>query len=464
MSRQARLSLMVLGGALLIAAAFFLFRPEPEQDPQEEQASLVQVVALEPGSGPIEVFASGTVEPRESVVIAAEVGGRVAYVHPRFTVGGQIGQGETLIRIDDRDYRNRVRTAQADVAAQDVAVLQAEEEVELARQEIERFSNRNGASESFVGTIDETDYASRILPPNRLAGREAASSTQTPASDSAPRQSPSINRLATREPQLRSARAARERAGASLSDARLALQRTRVVAPFSGIVESETVAIGAIVQPGQSLGTLIASGAYEVRMSVSEKDAALVPGLLTGRAGSPASVYLNFDGRTYRWDAVVARVNRLRDTQTRQIEVLVRVPSPDRGGALVANREDETAPSSESGPPLLLGSFVEVGLTGGTVEQYASIPPSALRPGNEIWVVRDGKLEILKVRVLQRTDTRALVANPTIAEGGQLVTSALRAPVEGMAVRIARADGSAREKNSSAASSSPTPTTAGRAE
>ncbi|MDG2004028.1 MAG: hypothetical protein P8J20_11925, partial [Novosphingobium sp.] len=51
------------------------------------------------------------------------------------------------------------------------------------------------------------------------------------------------------------------------------------------------------------------------------------------------------------------------------------------------------------------------------------------------WVVRGGKLRILAVRVIQRTDDVAYVTAPSISKGGLLVTNSLRAPVDGMAVR-----------------------------
>jgi len=43
------------------------------------------------------------------------------------------------------------------------------------------------------------------------------------------------------------------------------------------------------------------------------------------------------------------------------------------------------------------------------------------------------------MRVIQRTDEVADVTTPTLEQGGRLVTSSLRTPVDGMAVRIERA-------------------------
>lgn len=422
MSRQAKLALAILGGAIVLAVLMVFLRPAPDTVEREDLAPLVQTVAFEAASGPLEISATGTVQPREEVTVGAEVGGRLVYVNPNFREGAGIGAGNVLFRIDPSDYRNRVRSAQADVAAQNVAVLQAREETEIAQEELRRFAAREDERVGLAAVVDGDDYASRILPPRAMQAGTGGASGEA----SAP------TRLATREPQLRSARAAQERAAAQLADARLALSRTSVTAPFSGVVRSESAAVGTLVQPGQVLGSIVATGSYEVKVSLTESEAALVPGLLgMRRGGIPATVFFDYGGSTWQWDARVDRADTILDPETRTIDVFLLVGNPLRGGRLAGEGAQEQAP-----PPLLLGSFVRASITGGSSLEYARIPAPALRPGNEIWVVRDGKLRILPVKVLQRTDEFAVVTTPSLAAGGRLVTSNLRTPVDGMPVRI----------------------------
>ena len=421
MSRQAILALAVLGGAILLAVLMVSLRPEPEEQERVEQAPLVETVVFEQADGPIEVRGSGTVQARESVTIGAEVAGRLVYVNAAFREGRMVPRGATLFRVDPVDFQNQVRSARADVAAQDVAVLQAREELEIARDELERFAERQASRDVLQAGIDPDDYAARILPPTALA-RQAG--TPSPA-----RSTSTPSRLATREPQLRSAQAARERAAANLEAAQLSLSRTRIPAPFSSLVQEESAAVGTLVQPGQALGTLVATDAFEVRVALTEDEAALIPSLLRTSGGRiPASVFFDYGGVTYRWEAFVDRADPILDPETRTIDVFLQVPSPLQGGTPV----DEDAPP---GPPLLLGSFVDARITGEVPVAFARIPITALRPGNQVWVVRDGRLRILPVRVIQRTDDIAYVATRSLAEGGRLVTSNLRAPTEGMLVR-----------------------------
>ena len=423
MSKQVKIALGLLAGAIAIVALMVLLRPEPEEQERMEQAPLVETVAFEAAAGPIPVIASGSVQAREEAVIGAQVGGRLTYVHPAFREGGIVPAGSTLLRIDPADFRNQVRIAQADVAAQNVAVLQAREEVQIAREELDRFAQRENGSG--VGTvIDGNDYAARILPPEELAQMRRDRRSDVTAGS-----------LATREPQLRSAQAARERAAANLSSAQLSLSRTQVTSPFRGLVQDESVSVGTLVQPGQALGTIVATGAFEVRLSLTADEAALVPGLVGGSgSGTAASVYYDYGGLTWRWDAVVDRADASLDAETRNVEVFLRVPNPLSGGQLVS---DDGQGGEASPPPLLLGAFVRGEIQGAVLESYAAIPANALRPGNEIWVVRDGRLAIVPVRVIQRRDETAYVSTPELARGGQVVTSSLGTPVDGMQVRVA---------------------------
>lgn len=425
MNRQALWAIGLLIGAAIIAALMVYLRPEPAEEEKVEQTPLVETIAFEQASGPIQVLGSGTVQPREEVSIGAEVGGRLTFVSSNFREGSVVSAGTVLFRVDTSDFENQVRTARADVAAQDVAVLQARQEVSIAEAELRRFAGRNERGSALSGVIDPDDYASRILPPKQLAeaGSTPRARTQTPSGPS---------NLATREPQLRSAKAARERAAANLATARLSLSRTRVTAPFTGIVRSETAATGTLVQPGQVLGTVVSTSSYEVRISLSEAEAALIPGVLEDTSARiPASVYSDFGGLTYRWDAYIDRASNILDPETRTIDVFLRVPNPLRGGQIVSDEEN-----NGRAPPLLLGSFVRAEITGASIASYAAIPSEHLKTGNQIWVVRNGKLRILPVRVIQRSDNIAYITTPSLAQGGRLVTSSLRAPVDGMDVRV----------------------------
>jgi len=431
--RQRVIGGLILLVAILIAATLILLRSDPEEKAPEELIPLVQAVPLEIRSGNLMVTGAGTVQAREELTLAAEVAGKLAYVNPDLREGQRVARGATLFRIDTSDYRNAVQTAQADVASQGVAVMQAQEEVALAKAELERFEQRGVSGGNAYASVDSSDYAARILPPDVLTQKAQASKPQA-------RQPIAANGLATRQPQLQSARAGLRRAQANLANAQTALQRTTVRAPFTGIVRTEQIALGSYVQPGQSLGSIVATADYEAVIPLSESEAALIPGIFRAGAGNriQASVFADYGGTRYRWPAYVDRVNGLLNPQTRTIDVFLRIPNPTRSGAPAAVPENEGKSATASGaPPLFVGNFVNAEITGRTLDEYAVLPLAALRAGNKVWLVRDGKLHIIPVEIFQRTDKSALVSTEGLGAKPIVVTGNLKIATEGLRVRIA---------------------------
>lgn len=384
----------ILVGAIVIAIVMVNLRPDPPVREPPSSVPFVTTGVAMAEEGAIPVHGAGTVRPRAEIDVAAQVGGAVTWVASSFQGGGRVREDDVLFRIEDADYVNRVRQARANVAAQQVALLQAEEEARIARDEYERLQRRSGGG-----------------------GGGAA------------------NPLTLRQPQLEAARAALARDSAALADAELALSRTEVKAPFSGAVRSESVDVGQLVGPGQSVGRLYAADAVEVVVPLSDADAALVPRLWDLVAGDGnrsvgATVSATYGDARYTWSGYVDRAEAALDEQTRTIDVVVRVPNPFRGGTPVA--DDEAA---ATGPPLLVGQFVDVRIDGVAPERYFAVPRAALRTGNEIWAVHGGStITIVPVHVLQRIDdmvyvTGALEAGQTVVVGG------IQIATEGMQVR-----------------------------
>ncbi|WP_422345592.1 efflux RND transporter periplasmic adaptor subunit [Parasphingorhabdus sp.] len=445
MHRQRVIGGLILLAAIAIAALLIFLRPGPEEKPPEENIPLVQAEPLEIRSGNLMVQGAGTVRAREELTLSAEVAGKLVYVNPGLREGQTVARGAILFRIDTSDYRNAVQTAQADVALQNVAVMEAREEVALAKSELARFQQR-GTGSSAYASVDSSDYAARILPPEALAKSQG---TNGQTASTAP-----TNGLATREPQLQSARAALRRAQAQLADAQAALKRTTVRAPFSGVVRSEDIALGSYVAPGQSLGSMVGTAEFEAVIPLSESEAALIPALW--RPGSnriEASVYSDYGGTRYRWQAYLDRANSVLNPQTRTIDVFLRIPNPLRGGVPAATQEEGQKSAGASGaPPLFVGSFIDAEITGRALDQYAVLPLAALRADNQIWLVRDGRLRIVKVDILQRTDTQALISTAGLGEKPVVILGTLQTATDGQQVRIAEAREDAKPKNKPAAS------------
>lgn len=404
----------LVAGAIVIGAsglAVFLvsLRPEPERSPPPSRIPFAITAPARAGEGAIPVFGAGTVRPRAEIDIAAEVSGKVVWVDPAFQSGGRVREGQVLFRIDDVDYRSAVEKARANVALQRVEVLKAREEAQVARKQYEQFKERQA----------ESGAASEASP------------------------------LALWQPQLEAAEAALARDAATLAETELNLARTAVKAPFSGVVRTESVDMGQFAAAGRGVGRLYPSDAVEVVVPLADGDAALIPRLWDLRAGdgsrqAAARVVASYGERRYGWDGYVDRVEGALDEQTRTLDVIVLVPGPLRGGSPEADgAEGGDADGGEGGPPLLVGQFVDVKLVGIAPEAWFRIRRSALRPGNEVWVVRNGRVTLLPVTVLQRAEDEAYVTGDFQA-GEQIVIGGIQVATDGMEVRTAVENDSAQ--------------------
>ena len=379
----------VIGLVLLM-----VLRPRPEAQEPPRRVPLVVTAPADVRSGHLTIRGNGTVRPRSEIVLSPQVSGRVEWVSPAFASGGRFEEGDLLLRIEDADYVNRVDAASASVAQRQVEVLQWREEQELAREEYQRLLAREG--------MDAPDSAS-------------------------------LSSLIFREPQLQAAQAGLKSAEAQLADARLALGRTRIEAPFDGIVRSKSVDVGQYVAPGQNLGSLYDTHEVEIVVPLTDAEAALVEGIWEAGAGNeatriPAVVSASFGGRTYRWSAYVDRAEGALNQETRTVDVVVRVPDP-----FVT---DETGR-----PPLLLGTYASVDIQGAAVDEYAALPRPALRDGDAVYVVEQDTLLVVRpVTLLQEIDGEVLVRGE-IGPDDRIVVSPMTIVTDSMTVEVANGDG-----------------------
>ncbi len=424
---------LIIAGILLIAfAAFFVMialKPEPPRRAPDVQAPLVQTVLAEVRTGALQVAGNGTVRPRAQVNLAPQVAGKVVYVSPAMVSGGRVRKGQVLARIEQADFENRLRQAQADVAQSEVGLLQAEEEAQIAKEEYNRFQQRESTRQTIspYASVDDNDYAARLINKQGEASMPEAGTTDEPSS------------LVLREPQRLAAEAALARAEAVLEDAQLSLSRTNIVAPFDGYIRSESVDIGQFVAMGQTIAEIHAADEVEVVVPLSTDEASLIPDLWVKRADRndlqiPASIFMQYGGQDYRWDGYVHRAEAALDAATRTVDVVLRVPRPYDGGELVELPGEVNLLASHA-PPLLVGQYTSVEIKGVELQDYFVIPRRALRVNDEIWTIKDDSLiHIAPVQVIQKIDEEVYVLGD-MDENTDVVISDMVAVTEGMRVR-----------------------------
>lgn len=351
-------------------------RPEPEKNDEGPRPTSVYTTSVTQQPMALEVVTQGEVRSRTEIDLVSQVGGRVVSVSPEFVEGGRIEPGVPLLEIEDTDYRLALSQAQSRMADAELAVQQA-----LADQDVARKQLRND---------------------------------------------PSASDLALKKPQVAQARALREAAKAGLEQARLDLERTKFTLPFAGRVASTRVHIGQFISPGTVLGKVFGTELVEVRLPLNNRQLASL-GLPIGYTapiggGLPVTFSAQVAGEQHEWQGKLVRLDASVDADTRMLYAIAEVADPYGAAA------------SASGMPLAVGLFVDARIEGRQLADAMSIPASALRAGDMVYLINDeGRLEIRSVSVAHSSAKGAIIS-AGLQPGEQVITSAIRNPVQGMAM------------------------------
>ena len=375
--------------------------------PVERAVPPVETAPLVRHAGPVPVVGEGFVRAERRVAVAAERGGRVVELHPAVRARGRVSEGEVLVRLDDRDAQAALVRAESDVAS-----TQARLALNTTQLERTRTLRRRG--------VVSEDALDQVL--SRQSELEGTLSSLTSARRSA----------------------------------EVALDATRVLAPFDGRVLSKAVEVGAVVGAGQEIAALASVDALEVTVALEEDGAALVPGLFEdppGEGGAPATVAVRFAGAVHEYPARVTRVAPALDEATRTLDVTVAL-APAHANAPVEDARGASPPPAGA-PPALINAWATVTIDGAAPAPDAgplyAVPAATVRENDTLWLVADGALRIVDVEVLRVENDTGYVRAPGAPAGAALVTSVLPAPVDGMPVELVesgdgagddRADGS----------------------
>lgn len=375
----------VIAGFAGILNVMFASAPEPERANAAPRPVAVFVEETQRQSVSLTVNSQGEARPRTQISLVPEVGGRITYVNPDFIEGGFFDSGETLIRIEDADYRLAVTRAEAQVAQAEQALAREQAESDLAASE----------------------WA-------ELGEGEASS-------------------LTLREPQLAEARAQLAAARATLQDARLDLQRTRVSAPFAGRVRAKAADLGQYVTPGTQLGEVFSTDRVLVRLPLTDNDLGLlgIPVAFnaeTDGGGIPVTLSAVLAGQRQEWQAEITRTDSAIDSQTRVLYAIAEV-------------EDPYGAAATQGAPLAVGLFLTAEIEGREVQNAFVLPRSALRGENTVLVAQPGgTLSVRTVEVIT-SDPESLIVASGVTAGEMVIISPIRGASEGMRIQSLDATG-----------------------
>jgi len=357
----------------------------------------VSVIAIESVAQEIDsaVILRGRTEAARAVQLVAETSGRV--VSPPTPKGTLVAAGDVLCEIDMgtreaslAEARARFSEAEANAPTADARVAEAQarfEEAETNLRNTERLASEGFAAETRVIAARAAMESARA----GLVGAEAGAASAT---------------------------AAIESARAAVANAEREIARTRIAAPFEGVLETDTAELGSLLQPGALCANVLDLDPIKLVGFVSEVDvdrietgAMVGARLSSGREVIGRVTFLSRSAdqttRTFRVEAEVANTDlTIRDGQTAEILI--------QSDGRMAHLLPQSALTLDDGGTL----GVRIAVTEDGTERARFAPIELLRDTQEgVWVA--GLPEFAKVIVIgQDYVTDGVEIEATIEESG----------------------------------------------
>ncbi|HEX4952106.1 MAG TPA: efflux RND transporter periplasmic adaptor subunit [Thermoanaerobaculia bacterium] len=376
--RRSWIRLLVVLALLVIAFVTLPRLRRPERLP---------VTVVEAAKGTVAETVSnsraGTVKARRRAKMSPEIGGRVVAIP--FREGDRVRAGEIMLRLEDDQYRVRVRLAEEDQRTAEAERQRACLAAERAERERERLSRLTREGIVSTDALDAAASQAETL----LAG-------------------------------CRASQAAADRARAAVEVARVDLGKTVLSAPFDGVVAELSIELGEWTTPSPPampvppVIDLIDPGSIYVSAPMDEVDSARI------QPGQRVKVTVDsfrdrvFPGRVLRVAAFVTDVQE----QNRTMEIEVELDDATLGTSLLPGTSSDVEVILEERPDVL------------------RIPTSAILTGKKVLVV-EGEVLVERSIAPGLSNWDFTEVTSGLAAGDRVVTSLDRPEVKaGALVRV----------------------------
>ncbi len=399
---------LIPAGIVVLGLFLFIYlkitRPESPPVKLRQRAWPVKTMIAEPKSLAPVLTLYGQIETPDRVNATAPGKSRILSI----TVyeGDRIQKGQVLLALDPRDFQPRVDQARAKVAELQALIkseqirYQADKQAWLHEQNL---LNLEKAAVKRARKLKEKKLGS-------LASLESAKEEMERQQLAYTTRKMSLDEHPARLQQLQ---ARLDYAQAELQLALLALERSRIIAPFDGYIEKRLVSIGDQVQDNQTLLTFYPDKQLEVRATI------------------PATFQQELQAALNRGDKLVAQATIAATSLTLQLDRLA-------GNADVRGI-DALFKISTPVASLRPGSTLTLYLQRPPQQQAVIIPFSAMYDNHRIYKYRQGRLQGLHVQHLgeyrdKNGQIKLLVASPDLHRGDHIVITQLPNAINGLPV------------------------------
>jgi len=421
---------LLLGVAAGVGVMILLIvtKPKPVRKPPRDMRPLVETMTASPRKFEASVSGFGTVRSSETLGIVVEVGGEVVEVGSGVKEGALVEKGALLFRVDDTSLRAEIARLEAQVSVFDARLgeMQIQNEADkrllvieesiltLAQKEKSRLQELN--KPGYVPKSDLDTAEMRVKDRLLVVEKRRAA----------------LSSFAKR----RALVAAEKRAAqASLKRQNMLLAKTTVRAPYRCRVLNLSLHLHQVIRQGGMVMTVFPLGApTEVSVPVESRHFPALFDVKHLNRGTPpwTQVRLNAEvawthfGRSHKLTGHLVRFGAQVDPNTRTLTAIVELPSPSQ-------RARADGPRG-----LLPGTFVRVRIIGRKFSNVLVVPERAFEARNRLRVVRDGRLQHVKVTPLVAVDGSVVLPVPgRLSPGSRVIMTELPGTPEGAPVRVA---------------------------
>ena len=264
----------------------------------EDKPSIAITVGRSEGRDvPSTIEATGTLAASEESSVAPKTAGKLSNVS--VNAGQYVSQGAVLAKVDDRDARLQLVSAQAAVKQAKAGVAQAEArlgllgggkfnattvpEVQTARANLEQATfelKQAEANEKRYRDLTQTGDVAMITYEQYRTARDTARSKVNAARQQL---ESAINTARQSNQAIVSAQANVDAAQTQVAEAQKAIDDAVIRAPFSGFVSSRPVAVGEYVSSATVIATILRTNPMKANLQVPEAE---IPYVVVGRGVS----------------------------------------------------------------------------------------------------------------------------------------------------------------------------------
>jgi len=382
--KQFILTILLIAGTIMAAMHLIQTKPEPKKKERKIILPVVEVSQPKQQQYKIMIHTAGTVEAHSKTSIVSEVAGKITYISANFEEGRYFNKGESLLKINDSNYRNAIAIIQAEIKQKQLALQDSKNQTSLSSNQWKLYSKSRQDSELAALKI-KTASSSSVLHAANLR----------------------------------------------LKQAKMDLANTNIIAPYAGRVLSREAGIGQYVGPGAKLGTVYSTDYVEVRLplTLDQYDLLDLPenyrnSKKTNKIKLPEVVfYTKSDTKKRQWKGRIVRSSPIMDERTRQISVIARIDDPFK--------------QPKNGQSIVkIGQFLQAEIKTKTLSNVFIIPNRSVRQNKEVLLFKDGTVQIHAITPLYSAGDNVIISASSLPQNPSIITTPMAKAKTGTKVKL----------------------------